>query len=246
MAALSTISHTMTTLGIFLLLLLLLDELSAVSGQQDGDNATAVTETPAEERGSVGLAFAFTIGAGLCTTIGGALSFLGRVEDKRVLTICLALSAGVMIYVSFVEIFAKSSGAMAEHFVEQGKTDVDAGDLATLSTTGLFFAGVLLTWLLEKGLQGCGTGRSDSTIDDADVDDAVATVGTVGDPMHEKAKLKDKSSGDPTHICPCHGPDSTVVSLSQFLNGMVCERPTVSFAARVSDTCRHSMTSALC
>lgn len=76
---------------------------------QNGTNATvAAPVAVVEEQGSVPLAFAFTIGAGLCTTIGGALSFLGDVEDKRILTICLAISAGVMLYVSFVEIMVKS------------------------------------------------------------------------------------------------------------------------------------------
>jgi hypothetical protein len=89
----------------------------AVSATNSTDVAVAVAAEG--ERGSVPLAFAFTIGAGLCTTVGGALSFLGDVEDKRILAVCLALSAGVMLYVSFVEIFVKSKDAMVEHFVEQ-------------------------------------------------------------------------------------------------------------------------------
>ena len=69
----------------------------AVSATDSTDVAVAVGAEG--ERGSVPLAFAFTIGAGLCTTVGGALSFLGNVEDKRILAVCLALSAGVMLYV---------------------------------------------------------------------------------------------------------------------------------------------------
>ena len=59
--------------------------------------AAAGTE-PADERGSVAFAFAMSIGAGMCTTIGGAASFLGRIEDKRILAASLATSAGVMLY----------------------------------------------------------------------------------------------------------------------------------------------------
>ena len=51
---------------------------------------------------------------------------------------------------------------MTAHFEEQGKTADDAGDLANISTTGMFFAGILLTWLLEKGLHSYADMRADS------------------------------------------------------------------------------------
>lgn len=41
-------------------------------------------------------AFALVIGAGLCTTLGAAFAFCGKVTDHRLLACALGLAAGVM------------------------------------------------------------------------------------------------------------------------------------------------------
>eukprot|EP01047_Picozoa_sp_COSAG01_P082881 COSAG01_NODE_17111_length_1178_cov_0.714551_1_plen_318_part_00 len=105
-----------------------------------------------DEEGSVGFAFAMTISAGMCTTIGGALSYLGKVEDKRILAASLAVSAGVMIYVSFVEIFVKGLGGFTDQFVADGQSAEDAERNAYFANTGFFFVGMLLTWLIDLAL----------------------------------------------------------------------------------------------
>ncbi len=46
-----------------------------------------------------------TLGAGLATGIGSAIAFFARRTNKRLLSFSLGLSGGVMIYVSFVELF---------------------------------------------------------------------------------------------------------------------------------------------
>ena len=51
------------------------------------------------------LAFALTLFAGLSTGIGSAIAFLTKKTNKKFLSLSLGFSAGVMIYVSFVEIF---------------------------------------------------------------------------------------------------------------------------------------------
>ena len=59
----------------------------------------------------VGVAFALSIGAGLATCIGGLIIFfkrLIRLASPKTLSIALSLSAGVMIFISLVEIFGKS------------------------------------------------------------------------------------------------------------------------------------------
>jgi len=53
-------------------------------------------------------AFMLTLGAGLSTGIGSAIAFFTRKTNTKFLTIALGFSAGVMIYLSFVEIFPKA------------------------------------------------------------------------------------------------------------------------------------------
>ena len=60
---------------------------------------------------SGGLAFAFglTLLAGLATGLGSAVAFFARGTNLRLLAWTLAFSAGVMLYVSFVEILPKAA-----------------------------------------------------------------------------------------------------------------------------------------
>ena len=60
---------------------------------------------------TVGIAFALSIGAGLATCIGGLVIFfksLVHLASPKSLAVSLSLSAGVMIFISLVEIFGKS------------------------------------------------------------------------------------------------------------------------------------------
>lgn len=93
--------------------------------------------------GNVGLAFAFVIAAGLATTIGSTFAFCSSLADQKFLAAALGVSAGVMIYVSFAEIFViKSTDAFAEH----GYSD----DEAMRYSTFCFFAGIAFTGMLDK------------------------------------------------------------------------------------------------
>ena len=79
----------------------------------------------------VGLGFLLVTGAGMSTALGAACVFserLVQLASKRVLAAALALSAGVMLYVSFVEIFVKAQGA----FTDAGQGESDAYLSATL------------------------------------------------------------------------------------------------------------------
>ena len=55
--------------------------------------------------GNIWLAFGMTALAGLSTGIGGATAFFAKKTNTRFLAVCLGFSAGVMIYVSMIEIF---------------------------------------------------------------------------------------------------------------------------------------------
>ena len=90
--------------------------------------------------GNVGLAFGLVIAAGLSTTIGSAFVFCSSYANTKLLAAALGVSAGVMIYVSFVEIF--SLKAVEGFTTEYGD---DASKMATLC----FFSGAGITYLLD-------------------------------------------------------------------------------------------------
>ncbi|MDD4316874.1 MAG: zinc transporter ZupT [Clostridia bacterium] len=87
------------------------------------------------------LAFSLTLVAGLSTGIGSAIAFFAKKTNTRFLAVSLGFSAGVMIYVSMIEIFAKARIALtADHGVFAG----------TLITIASFFGGMLLIALIDK------------------------------------------------------------------------------------------------
>lgn len=97
---------------------------------------------------NVGIAFALVAASGAATAIGAALVlFRGCVQlgSTRLLAACLGLSAGVMLYVSFVEIFVKSRDAFEDSGLSPGA--------AAAATTGAVFGGMLLVALLHGLLE---------------------------------------------------------------------------------------------
>jgi ZIP family zinc transporter len=86
-------------------------------------------------------AFGLTLFAGLSTGIGSALAFFTRKTNTRFLCGCLGFSAGVMIYVSFVEIMVKSQEALGAVYGE-----TTGAWLAALS----FFAGMAVTAGIDR------------------------------------------------------------------------------------------------
>ena len=93
------------------------------------------------ELNNVLFAFGLTLLAGISTGIGSALAFYTKQTNKKFLSVALGFSAGVMIYVSMIEIFANSRSALE---VVYGPT---VGYwVATLS----FFAGIAIIALIDK------------------------------------------------------------------------------------------------
>jgi len=86
-------------------------------------------------------AFSLTVFAGLATGIGSALAFFAKKTNTKFLSVSLGFSAGVMIYVSFVEILVKSTDALVEVL---GKT---AG---TWAAVGSFFGGIAIIALIDR------------------------------------------------------------------------------------------------
>ncbi|MFW6301505.1 MAG: zinc transporter ZupT, partial [Bacillota bacterium] len=86
-------------------------------------------------------ALGLTAFAGLSTGLGGIFAFFTKKTDFKFLSSALSFSAGVMIYISFVEIYSKASSELVEYF---------GGNLGNVVTIIAFFAGILLILLIDK------------------------------------------------------------------------------------------------
>ena len=85
-------------------------------------------------------AFGLTLFAGLSTGIGSAIAFFAKKTSTRFLAIALGFSAGVMIYVSMVEIFFKAKDAL------QGALGAKSGYWVTIIA---FFGGMALIAIID-------------------------------------------------------------------------------------------------
>ncbi|MBN1340864.1 MAG: zinc transporter ZupT [Bacteroidales bacterium] len=90
---------------------------------------------------NVSTALLLTVFAGLSTGIGSTIAFWARRTNTKLLTLSLGFSAGVMIYISFVEIFAEAKESFIESF---GRFN------GTLFTILAFFGGILFIALIDK------------------------------------------------------------------------------------------------
>ncbi len=91
--------------------------------------------------GNVLFALGLTIFAGLSTGIGSLIGFVSKKFNPRFLSATLGFSAGVMIYVSLVEIFAKARDSLTLGL---------GARMGYIATTASFFAGMLLIALIDK------------------------------------------------------------------------------------------------
>jgi ZIP family zinc transporter len=87
------------------------------------------------------IAFGLTLFAGLATGFGSALAFFAKRTNTKFLSAALGFSAGVMIYVSFVEIFPKAKDCLV------GELGLIRGYWATVLA---FFAGIVFIAIVDK------------------------------------------------------------------------------------------------
>lgn len=93
------------------------------------------------DEGNILFAFGLTVFAGLATGIGSVMSLLSKKFNPKFLAASLGFSAGVMIYVSLVEIFVKAKDSLiAVHGVKAGN----------IYTVIAFFAGIALIAFIDK------------------------------------------------------------------------------------------------
>ncbi|MFO7935800.1 MAG: zinc transporter ZupT [Bacteroidales bacterium] len=101
------------------------------------------------ENGNFWFAFGLTLFAGLCTGIGSALAFFSKETNTRFLSMSLGFSAGVMIYVSFVEILQKARESLLVEYA--GRFGMEQGEkIASWYAVLAFFAGILVIALIDK------------------------------------------------------------------------------------------------
>jgi ZIP family zinc transporter len=91
------------------------------------------------------LAFGLTLFAGLATGIGSALGFFTKHTNTRFLAAALGFSAGVMIYVSFVEILASARDALGKAW---------GGPGGSWATAAAFFGGIAFIAIVDKLIPG--------------------------------------------------------------------------------------------
>ena len=90
---------------------------------------------------SVLIAFGLTLFAGLSTGVGSALAFLAKRTNTKMLSAALGFSAGVMIYVSFVEIYPKANDSLV------AELGLSVGSWITALS---FFSGIVFIAIIDK------------------------------------------------------------------------------------------------
>lgn len=90
---------------------------------------------------NVVIAFLITLFAGLATGIGSLIAFLAKSTNRKFLSVSLGFSAGVMIYVSMVEIFVKAKDSLISAL------GVKQGNYLTVIS---FFLGIFLIAIIDK------------------------------------------------------------------------------------------------
>ena len=87
------------------------------------------------------IAFCFTLVAGLSTSIGSLIAFLTKSTNKKFLSVSLGFSAGVMVYVSMIEIFPEAQESIASVLGER---------MGSIITVIAFFAGMFVIAIIDK------------------------------------------------------------------------------------------------
>lgn len=87
------------------------------------------------------LAFSLTLFAGLATGVGSAIAFFAKKTNTKFLSVSLGFSAGVMIYVSMIEIFVKAQDSLTHELGPK---------LGSWITVISFFGGMFLIAIIDR------------------------------------------------------------------------------------------------
>jgi len=136
-------------------------------------------------------AFLLTFIAGLATGVGGLVVLFFKSTNRRFLSICLSFSAGVMLYISFAEIFLEAFESL-EYAYGDG--------MGYLILTVAFFAGIALMAVIDKFVPH----------DESHTE----TLDTL--PEHEQISLKEKSELKHTGIS-----STIAIAIHNFPEGLI-------------------------
>lgn len=103
------------------------------------------------------LAFGLTLMAGLATGIGSLLAFFTSTTNTKFLSFSLGFSAGVMIYVSMIEIFVKAQDALVASL---------GNELGNWMTVAGFFGGMVLIALIDRFIPKQGNPHEVKKVED--------------------------------------------------------------------------------
>lgn len=124
------------------------------------------------------LAFLLTLGAGLATGIGSFLAFFTKRTNTKFLSFSLGFSAGVMVYISMIEIFPEAN----EYLV---------GEMGELTGTWLtvisFFAGIVLIGIIDKIIPSFENPHEMHKVEEVD---------TIEEILSEKKELQEEERPD--------------------------------------------------
>ena len=133
--------------------------------------------------GRVWIALGLTLFAGMATGIGSAIAFFAKRTNYRFLSIATGFSAGVMLYVSFVEIFIKGVDALVKVYGDPWGHWINAGS---------FFAGMALIGLIDTLIPSAENPHETHTRDE---------IAPLGDPSLPLPDF-DAIAADPEHAAP--------------------------------------------
>jgi ZIP family zinc transporter len=133
--------------------------------------------------GNVWFALGLTLFAGLATGVGSCIAFFASRTNYRFLSVATGFSGGVMLYVSFVEIFHKGTDALVAAYGEPW------GHWANV---GSFFGGMLLIGGIDQLVPSAGNPHETHT------EEETAPLHDTTAPMPDF----DAIAADPAHAAP--------------------------------------------
>jgi ZIP family zinc transporter len=133
--------------------------------------------------GNVWIALGLTVFAGMATSIGSAIAFFAKRANYRFLSMATGFSAGVMLYVSFVEIFFKGTEALVTAYGDYWGHWVNVAS---------FFAGILLIGIIDNLIPSAENPHETHT------EEETAPLHDLSAPMPDF----DAIAADPEHAAP--------------------------------------------
>jgi len=108
---------------------------------------------------SICIAFVLTLFAGLSTGIGSIIAFFAKSTNTKFLSISLGFSAGVMIYVSFAEIFPEAMESLIADLGEKKGAWI---------AVAAFFGGILVAALIDRLVPSSENPHEIRTVEETD------------------------------------------------------------------------------